>query len=317
MIVLVLLACGGGSTVDSGQATAASTPTTSSAPTGSPGGTSSGTTATDCIDADEDGVDTCSGDCDDADPLRYPGAPERCDGLDTDCDGALAFDEGVLGDDGLPVCSACDEAGFWLPTRDLAGDAVWSAVAELTAPHSCSSYSQAKDFLWVILDADEQREVTCVYTGDRTEVWDNVPAGFSTEHTWPRSLGAEDPPEECDLHHLFPTAEDSNNQRANHPLGEVTGDIEWSRGGSLMGDGERGTPVFEPRDDHKGDAARAMLYFAARYDHELSADELTLYRQWHTLHPATASARARSLRIAREQGAANPFVVCTDLVDAL
>ena len=45
------------------------------------------------IDADEDGVSMCAGDCDDGDPNRAPGRPEVCDdALDNDCDGAV--DEG-------------------------------------------------------------------------------------------------------------------------------------------------------------------------------------------------------------------------------
>jgi hypothetical protein len=38
-------------------------------------------------DDDGDGVSVGEGDCDDADPGRYPGAVERCDGADNDCDG--------------------------------------------------------------------------------------------------------------------------------------------------------------------------------------------------------------------------------------
>jgi len=52
-------------------------------------------TITVCADDDLDGVDTCSGDCDDNDGTVYPGAPEVCDGFDQNCDGEA--------DDGLPV----------------------------------------------------------------------------------------------------------------------------------------------------------------------------------------------------------------------
>ena len=45
------------------------------------------------MDRDGDGVDTCSGDCDDSDPLISPEAPEECNGIDDNCDGALPPDE--------------------------------------------------------------------------------------------------------------------------------------------------------------------------------------------------------------------------------
>ena len=44
-------------------------------------------------DADGDGYFAEDDDCDDADPYNYPGAPERCDEVDNDCDGEA--DEGV------------------------------------------------------------------------------------------------------------------------------------------------------------------------------------------------------------------------------
>jgi|GEM_PF-2325812 len=40
-------------------------------------------------DCDGDGVTPADGDCDDLDPSRYPGAMERCDGVDHNCDGVV------------------------------------------------------------------------------------------------------------------------------------------------------------------------------------------------------------------------------------
>lgn len=46
-------------------------------------------------DDDGDGFSVCRGDCDDSDPTHHPGAEERCDLLDNDCDGVV--------DDGFPL----------------------------------------------------------------------------------------------------------------------------------------------------------------------------------------------------------------------
>jgi hypothetical protein len=45
------------------------------------------------LDGDGDGFTVCSGDCNDANPLIYPGATEVCNTVDDDCDGSV--DEGV------------------------------------------------------------------------------------------------------------------------------------------------------------------------------------------------------------------------------
>ncbi len=64
------------------------------------------------FDVDGDGVTTCEGDCDDNDPLNFPGNSEACDGRDNDCDGEA--DENFDDDgDGFTTCGGdCDDTDF-------------------------------------------------------------------------------------------------------------------------------------------------------------------------------------------------------------
>jgi hypothetical protein len=59
-----------------------------------------------CVDADGDGVTTCAGDCNDAEPADAPGFRERCDGADNDCDGEVDEDFDLLTD--AAHCGACN-----------------------------------------------------------------------------------------------------------------------------------------------------------------------------------------------------------------
>ena len=66
----------------------------------------------DCVDLDDDGdgVEEIA-DCNDADPLVFPGATELCDEVDSDCDGTLADEFDDLDADDLPDCIDLDDDG--------------------------------------------------------------------------------------------------------------------------------------------------------------------------------------------------------------
>lgn len=211
-------------------------------------------------------------------------------------------------------------------------------------PSSPKDYNEARDSMYQHLDVDETDSLTGVYSGlrakaDGSRTPSNGSLSFNTEHSWPQGYYDDSEPMRGDIHQLYPVWSSVNSSRNNHPFGEVDDNTTYSwwywKNGKSEPDipsvdidlySEYGNSVFEPREDHKGNAARAMFYFWTIYqnntdvandpfDNEAFFNGMkeTLY-QWHQADPVDAAELQRSEGIESIQGNKNPFIHDTTLV---
>ncbi|RNC79945.1 MAG: T9SS C-terminal target domain-containing protein [Balneola sp.] len=209
---------------------------------------------------------------------------------------------------------------------------------------SPKDYDEARDSMYTSIDVDATDSLTCVYSGlraeaDGTRTPSNGSLSFNTEHSWPQSFYDNNEPMRGDIHHLYPTWSSPNQSRSNHPFAEIDDNLTtswwfWENGASVSSIpssnideySEYYNDTFEPREDHKGNVARAMFYFWTIYqtnsdiinddfDNEAFFEGMkqTLY-QWHQDDPVNAAEVARSLHIEEIQGNRNPFIHDTTLV---
>jgi hypothetical protein len=225
----------------------------------------------------------------------------------------------------------------------LEGAELRAALREDFSPDQTLGYDQARDALFRHLNST-RGELRGVYTGytvvlDPSEdpSSDAFDKGFHTEHTWPQSKGAGSEPAKSDMHALFPARGNVNSSRSNVPFADIadTQTDKWYRLSEVLKtvptanieeyserDGIHPDPSydgrFEPREDHKGNAARAALYFYLMYDGAAEAADpdyldvqLKTLLAWHDADPVSQNEYDRSQWIATRQGTANPFVVDT------
>ena len=230
-----------------------------------------------------------------------------------------------------------DELGYSLPLKVIVSGRIpdsrynttynkWdselkSALSTIISNHTSISYEDARVELFGYI-ANESGQVRCVYTNEwyscspgNTPNWNLI----NTEHTWPQSMGAEGIAK-SDLHHLFPTDSQANSIRGNYPFGEVV-NASWQEGGSKKGSDIGGNTVFEPRDDHKGDTARALFYFSLRYNNPSnflnSANQQMLLRDWYYEDPVSQYEIHRNQEIKEIQNKPNPFIEYPMLLDRI
>lgn len=205
---------------------------------------------------------------------------------------------------------------YYSSTEGLSEQALKDEFAILLAQNFNSlSYNAARDNMYATLD-NVNGQVECVYTGRTATFNDRAGANnnnFNCEHTFPQGFFSQAQPMRADIHHLFPTDASTNSRRSNHPFGVVT-NPSWTGGGSKYGNS-----TFEPRDAHKGAAARAMMYFVIRYQDYANffAPQENILLQWHESFPPSAFEEGRNQGIFQLQNNRNPFVDYPQFADRI
>jgi endonuclease I len=213
-------------------------------------------------------------------------------------------------------------------------------------PHTAIPYS---DYVNTILENFEAvdtfvvsgsdiftRTVYCAYSGEARPY--NPPLNwtalnFSREHTYSHSWFPTNPannpelPEYNDQHNLYPTRQTQvNATRCNYPLGNVV-TVEQQYLLGKLGLDANGRRVYEPRNEHKGRAARAMMYMAIAYNGINGKNwkfpnpigncssfiinygqDQNVIKDWHFQYPPDSYERARNDYLDSLQGNRNPFI---------
>lgn len=181
--------------------------------------------------------------------------------------------------------------------------------------------------------------VNCVYTGipyiyTGQFVWwtgqAGNPANLTREHTyaqswmpsntgagWPNGSNGKELPEYNDMHNLFPADQvNGNAKRSNFPFGVVvTPTFTSPTGQGKLGLNASGQTVWEPRNDHKGDLARALMYMSVCYNGIGGRNwrfpvnqSPAVIMSWHLQDTVSKLEIARHEYIASQQKNRNPFI---------
>ena len=204
------------------------------------------------------------------------------------------------------------------------------------------SYSAARGKMYNYAD-NYNNQVRGVYSGyveavpySTTSTSPGVVNRINCEHTVPQAWFNQTVRMRSDMHHLFPTYDTWNNLRGSDPFAEIPDatTVTWVRNTTSQSTipttlidewSEDTNNQFEPREDHKGNLARAIFYFYTMHGgqpelvssghHNISsvADLNTLYA-WHLADPVDAHEIERDRRVMVSQGNHNPYISMPGLV---
>ncbi|MCB0479077.1 MAG: endonuclease [Crocinitomicaceae bacterium] len=211
-----------------------------------------------------------------------------------------------------------------------------SDLSTLINPHTQITYGNYKA---TVINQFELRDtiadssvITCAYSGENKVFYgafDWTTLGYSREHTyshsWMPTYPADAPypglPEYSDQHNLYPTnLYEANTPRSNLPLGNVVNPVDSYLEGQTGYDANN-VLVYEPRDMHKGNAARSIFYMAICYNGVSGNNwgiptnqDQDVLKAWHFQDLPDDYEIARNDYIHSVQGNRNPFIDSTDWV---
>ncbi len=210
-------------------------------------------------------------------------------------------------------------ADYYDGVINLTGQSLYYGLRTLISTNTSTDYDGSKEHMFGYMDNDNGL-VRCVYTG---QDWSVAVGGmpdqnsFNCEHTYAQSWfsSTDSSKKKADLNHLFPTNAGVNSSRGNLPFDTVVNTnatyVSYNGYVSKRGSNAQGITVFEPANQHKGNLARALLYFNTRYNDTLTqqgVNMIPILIIWNTLDPVDDDERARNQSIYTFQHNRNPFI---------
>ena len=221
---------------------------------------------------------------------------------------------------------------------ELSGNELFDKLVETYQPQFVLDYSMARDTLYSKIDIQNDT-VFCIYSGyglylpkgvDPTEYLYNngKNEGINAEHSYPVSKGTEDGNAKSDMHHIFPSKININSDRASYEFNEIKDNVtqKWYLkdkiqnnipGSNIDSYSEYANQYFEPRENKKGDIARALFYIKTMYkeqtelaDPDFFSNQVDTLCKWHFQDPIDSLEWERTWKIAAYQDdKPNPYVL--------
>ena len=119
----------------------------------------------------------------------------------------------------------------------------------------------------------------------------------------------------ADLHNHYPALTRVELARRNAQFAELADDVP-SKFADIGCDMKASFQLVEPRDEAKGNIARAIFYMHVEYGLPI-VGLVPMYKAWHRMDPPDAEERARNDKIEVLQGTRNRFIDDPSLVDQL
>lgn len=252
----------------------------------------------------------------------------------------------------MNVCAEEMPEGYYNNIDGKKDKTLKSAIRAAIRSHTAITYGSGIGNTWEVFYYSDRDPVTGLCMDMYCDDWKvlsspgAVASGCNIEHSFAKSWwGGSNNDAYKDCYHLNPSNSTANSARSNYPLGVPTKDIKSNTGSLKVGKATYNDQtfwVFEPKDEYKGDFARAYFYMATCYGDELtwrknnkdvgsyyamrpSNDaneylefmdwEIEVLLKWHRQDPVSEKELNRMDAVSDFQHNRNPYIDYPDLVE--
>lgn len=265
----------------------------------------------------------------------------------------------------LPLIAAAETMpeGYYSRIEGKHDAELKAALKAVIRNHTVIPYGSGKGRTWEVFyyaDRNEQGYCMDMYCDDWKPLNNpgDVASGCNIEHSFAKSWwGGTENDAFRDCYHLNPSNKTANSSRSNYPLGVPTMNLKdpAATGSLRVGKIHHDSLnvdffVFEPKDEYKGDFARAYFYMATCYGHDINGNpdavcskyqgwrldnkdvgsrfamqndnylefqpwEVEVLLQWHRQDPVSEKELKRMDAVSNFQHNRNPFIEYPCLVE--